>query len=113
MLEEVCADNEGYDCHWMSDPYTPPRRPVRAAKDYNPACGHGGWTYELFDSRGHCAVFSQTFSSKALCIKAAQEDVDAHNTYDGYGKNCRAVVWPPSVVGRGTLVKGKKPGRKK
>jgi len=102
-LERVC---NAYACEWRSEPYTPPKQPIRTVKSVDA----GGWEYEMFDQYGHTAVMSQSYGSRAACVAAALKDIKQTSaprkdgTPSPYGE-CSAVVWPPTVQVKGTLVK--------
>lgn len=105
-LESVCNDREGEGCAWVSEPHEPPKRRVATTRRIH--LRGGGWTYESFDGRGHAMTSSQTFDTRAECVREAEEDVRRATESGGYWGECRAVVWPPSVVVTGEVVRPKK-----
>lgn len=100
--------DECWRCGWTSEPYTPEAKPVVAEKTISVgnALGRGSWCYEVFDQYGYTAVLSRGYDSETECHAAAEEDRAKHSTWEGYGE-CVAIVWPPTVVVCGTLLKGK------
>lgn len=103
MLQQLCSDDNFSDCEWKGEPFIPEKRPIRATRSVSVG-QHGGWEYEGFDQFGHIFAMSQTFSSKAACVKAARNEIKQWSGVPGYGK-CTAIVWPPATLARGTRVK--------
>lgn len=106
-LERVCYDLECEEesCHWVSEPYEPPEKQVETTRRiYLPG---NGWTYEAFDGRGHIMTSSRTYETRAECFREAEEDVRRATDSGNYWGECRAVVWPPSVVVTGEVVRPK------
>ena len=108
MLRSECRGAD--DCFWRGEPYTPPKRAVQTTK-WVETDQFGGFVFESFDQYGHSMYCSQTYSSHAACMKAAQAEVDKMSTVEGYGI-CSAVVWPAKVKVRGSLIKPTKKTKK-
>lgn len=105
-LESVCNDTEGEDCEWVSEPHEPTPQKVKTTRRVH--LRGGGWTYEAFDGRGHIMTSSQSFPTRDECVREAEADVRRATESGHYWGECRAVVWPPSVVVRGELLRGRR-----
>lgn len=109
MLEQYCHDPEEMGCHWVGEPYTPPKRRI-TNMDRLRIDEFAGWHYIVYDKYGHVQTDSATYGSRAEAEKEMAEDITPREGYDDPAAPYTAVLFnvPSSVVIKGEMFKLKK-----
>ncbi len=109
-LEQYChGENDEYcndDCSWVSEPYTPPKRPITNKVELR-IDDFYGWHYQVFDRYGHIQTDSATHDSKAEAMKELTDDITPREGYDDPAAPYTAVLVkvPCRVTVEGTMFK--------
>lgn len=108
MLEQYCHDPEEMGCHWVGEPYTPPKRRI-TNKDTLRIDEFHGWHYIIYDKYGHVQTDSATYGSKSEALKEMEDDLKPKRDYVDPAAPLTAVLFfvPSSVTIEGTMFKYK------
>lgn len=103
-LEQYCCDPEEVGCHWVSEPYIPPKQKISRMVELR-IDDFFGWHYQVFDKYGHVQTDSATYDSKAEAFKEMTDDITPKEGYDNPAAPYTAVLVkvPCRVTVEGTM----------